>query len=227
MTAQALRLVSNVLCPYTQRAAIQLAEKRIGFERVYIDLADRPAWFHAISPLGKVPVLQVGDAAVFESAVICEFIEDAFPAVPQHPAEPLRRARCRGAMEFASALIAGVFAFYMAPDEASFDRQRRELATRFAWVEHQLADRPWFDGAAFTLADAAFAPVFRLFDTFDAIDDFGIVSGLPRVAAYRQALAERPSVRAAVAPDYAAVFENYLEQRGSQLSRIMTLRRPS
>ena len=82
MTSTHLRLVSNVLCPYTQRAAIQLAEKDIEFQRVYIDLADKPAWFASISPLGKVPVLQVGDAAIFESAVICEFIEDAFHAVP-------------------------------------------------------------------------------------------------------------------------------------------------
>lgn len=217
-----LRLVSNVLCPYTQRAAIQLAEKDIDFDRVYIDLADKPAWFAAISPLGKVPVLQVADTAIFESTVICEFIEDAFPAVPLHPADALRRARCRGLVEFASAVIADVFGFYMAADEATFDRRRTELATRLAWVEHQLGEGPWFEGVSFTLVDAAFAPVFRLFDSFDRIADFGICAGLSRVAAYRRALADRPSVRAAVVPDYAAVFTRYLEERGSHLSRIMS-----
>ena len=216
------KLISFPLCPYVQRAAIALAEKGVPFERVDIDLADKPAWFLKLSPLGKVPVLQVGDAAIFETAVICEFIEDAFPAVPLHPADPLARARSRGLAEFASAVIADVFGFYMAADEAGFEQRRAGLAARFAWLERQLGEGPWFDGARFTLADAAFAPVFRLFDTFDGIADFGILGGLPRLAAYRRALGDRPSVRDAVVPDYAAVFKRYLEQRGSHLSRIMS-----
>lgn len=62
-------LISNYLCPYTQRAAIQLAEKGIAYERVYIDLANKPEWFLQVSPLGKVPLLRVGDAALFETRV--------------------------------------------------------------------------------------------------------------------------------------------------------------
>lgn len=46
-------LISNHLCPYTQRAAIQLAEKGIAYERVYIDLANKPEWFLQVSPLGR------------------------------------------------------------------------------------------------------------------------------------------------------------------------------
>ncbi|TGU31135.1 glutathione S-transferase family protein, partial [bacterium M00.F.Ca.ET.152.01.1.1] len=54
-----LTLVSHHLCPYVQRAAIALAEKAVPFERVNVDLADKPDWFRAISPLGKVPLLRV------------------------------------------------------------------------------------------------------------------------------------------------------------------------
>ncbi|TIL70649.1 MAG: glutathione S-transferase family protein, partial [Mesorhizobium sp.] len=54
-----LVLVSHHLCPYVQRAAISLAEKDVSFERLTIDLANKPAWFKAISPLGKVPLLRV------------------------------------------------------------------------------------------------------------------------------------------------------------------------
>ena len=49
------------LCPYVQRAVIALTEKGVSFERIDIDLADKPDWFLAISPLGKTPVLLVGD----------------------------------------------------------------------------------------------------------------------------------------------------------------------
>ncbi len=72
---QRLRLISHKLCPYVQRAAIVAAEKRIDFERIDIDLAHKPDWFLAISPTGKVPVLEVTEAdgsvhVLFESSVI-------------------------------------------------------------------------------------------------------------------------------------------------------------
>ena len=75
-----LTLVSHHLCPYVQRAAISLAEKGVPFERISIDLADKPAWFRAISPLGKVPLLRVHqdgeETVIFESAVVLEFLEE-------------------------------------------------------------------------------------------------------------------------------------------------------
>ena len=69
MTAP-LKLISHKLCPYVQRAVIALTEKGVAFERIDIDLANKPDWFLKISPLGKTPVLQVSDTAIFESAVI-------------------------------------------------------------------------------------------------------------------------------------------------------------
>ncbi|MGL1080532.1 glutathione S-transferase family protein, partial [Vibrio parahaemolyticus] len=76
-----LTLVSHTLCPYVQRAAIALAEKGAAFTRRDIDLAHKPDWFVALSPLGKVPLLQVRhedgrEAVLFESNVICEWIEE-------------------------------------------------------------------------------------------------------------------------------------------------------
>jgi glutathione S-transferase len=76
MNTPRLTLISHALCPYVQRAAIVLAEKGIAFERRDIDLANKPDWFLAVSPLGKTPVLLVDGEAIFESAVICEYLED-------------------------------------------------------------------------------------------------------------------------------------------------------
>jgi glutathione S-transferase len=214
-------LISNLLCPYTQRAAIQLAEKGLPYERTYIDLAAKPTWFVQLSPLGKVPVLRVGDEALFETAVICEYIDDVAPATPMWSSNPLERARERAWAEFASAVIADVFGFYMAPDATAFDGKCRDLARRFQRLEQQLGAGPYFCGTRFSLVDAAFAPVFRLFDTFDEIGDFGIFAGLRAVPSYRRALAERPSVRHAVVPNYGQVFRQYLLERGSHLSRVL------
>ncbi|AKF09524.1 glutathione S-transferase family protein [Sandaracinus amylolyticus] len=214
-------LVSNHLCPYTQRAAILLAEKGVPFERTYVDLADKPAWFLRISPLGKVPLLRVGDAALFETSVICQYIEEVTPDAPRLPADPLRRAHHRAWAELASAILADVYAFYTAPDATSFDRKCGDLRAKMCWLDQHLADGPYFDGADFGLVDAAFAPVFRLFDTFDRIGDFRIFDTLSKVPAYRASLAARPSVAQAVVPDYARIFHVYLAERGSHLSRLM------
>src|SRR6201995_1115806 len=69
-----LTLISHKLCPYVQRAVIALNEKGVPFERVDIDLANKPDWFLKLSPLGKTPVLVVGEHAIFESAVILEYL---------------------------------------------------------------------------------------------------------------------------------------------------------
>ena len=71
-----LTLVSFDLCPYVQRAAIALAEKGVPFERLDVDLSAKPAWFLALSPLGKTPVLSVDGEALFESAVICDYLDE-------------------------------------------------------------------------------------------------------------------------------------------------------
>ena len=90
----ALKLISHKLCPYVQRAVIALTEKGIPFERIDIDLANKPDWFLKISPLGKVPVLVVerdgSEVALFESNVICEYIEETFPDTKLHPQDALR-----------------------------------------------------------------------------------------------------------------------------------------
>lgn len=186
-----LRLVSHALCPYVQRAAIVLAEKGVPFERCDVDLAHKPDWFLKVSPLGRTPVLLVGDEALFESAVICEYLDETEP--PRlHPADPLQRARHRAWMEFGSATLASIAAFYNAADEAALRARADELHGRCAQVEAVLGDGPWFAGAAFGLVDAVYGPVFRYLDVFDGLGDFGFLDGLPKVQRWRRALAERP-----------------------------------
>src|ERR1700726_89092 len=101
--AAPLKLISHKLCPYVQRAVIALSEKGVPFERIDIDLSNKPDWFLKISPLGKTPVLLVGDHAIFESAVILEYLEET-QIKPLHPADPLRRAEHRAWIEFGSAV---------------------------------------------------------------------------------------------------------------------------
>jgi glutathione S-transferase len=214
-----LTLVSHRLCPYVQRAAIALAEKAVPFERVYVDLADKPAWFLTLSPLGKTPVLKVNDHAIFESAVILEYLEETGPH-PLHPADPLRRAEHRAWIEFGSAVLNDIAGWYSAKDQAAFAAKAEALAAKFARLESHLGPGPWFDGN-FSLVDAVFGPVFRYFDVLDRIGEFEILTGKPKVAAWRQALAARPSIQHAVGADYESRLEKFLAARQSHLSTLM------
>lgn len=216
MTAP-LTLVSHALCPYVQRAAIVLAEKGVPFERRDVDLAHKPAWFLEISPLGKTPVLLVNGASLFESAVICEYLDETV-SPPLHPADALQRARERGWMEFGSAVLNAIAGFYNAADESALQAKAAEIRARLVQLDNALGAGPFFRGASFSLVDAVFGPVFRYFDTFEAIGDFGFFDGLPRLRQWRQALAARASVRDAVRPDYPERLLAFLRQRPSALA---------
>jgi glutathione S-transferase len=215
----ALKLISHKLCPYVQRAVIALTEKRVPFERIDIDLANKPDWFLKVSPLGKTPVLMVGDHAIFESAVILEYLEET-QAHPLHPADALRRAEHRAWIEFGSAVLNDIAGLYSAADQAAFKAKAAQLEARFARLETRLIAAPWFDGETFSLVDAVFGPVFRYFDVFDEIGEFGILSGKPKLARWRAALAARPSVKAAVSLDYPALLRDFLDRRRSHISQL-------
>src|SRR5947209_15041808 len=157
-----LKLISHKLCPYVQRAVISLIEKGVPFERIDVDLSNKPDWFQAISPLGKTPVLLVHvpqrwdpivrsrtctnntDTAIFESAVILEYLEETQPN-QLHPADPLTRAEHRAWIEFGSAILNDIWGLYTAADETAFKAKSVALKEKFARVEARLKG-PWFDG---------------------------------------------------------------------------------
>lgn len=223
MTAT-LKLISHKLCPYVQRAVIALKEKGVPFERIDIDLANKPDWFLKLSPLGKVPVLVVatgeGEVALFESNVICEYIEETQGGAKLHPADALKRAEHRAWMEFGSAILGDLWGLETTSDPATFESKRQALVAKFARVEAALDAGPYFAGRAFSLVDAVFAPVFRYFDLFDELTEHGIFRDAPKVRAWRTTLAQRPSVRSAVDADYPQLLRAFLVRHDAHLLKL-------
>jgi glutathione S-transferase len=219
-----LKLISHKLCPYVQRAVIALAEKGVAFERVDIDLANKPDWFLKISPLGKVPVLTVatdkGEVALFESNVICEYIEETQAGARLHPQDPLARAEHRAWMEFGSATLSDLWGLETAKDAATFEAKRQAVAAKFSRVEAALGAGPFFAGEKFSLVDAVFAPIFRYFDVFDEFTDLAVFKDMPKVRKWRAELAKRPSVKAAVGPDYPQLLRAFLKQHDAHLLKL-------
>ncbi len=220
MSTQKLTLISHHLCPFVQRAAIALLEKDLPFERRNIDLGNKPNWFLKLSPLGKVPLLLVDDETVlFESAAIAEYIND-LTGDGLLASDALSRSRQRAWIEFASTTIGDIGKLYTARDIDTFDSASAALRDRWQTLEDNLDDGPYFSGENFSLVDAAFAPVFRYFDVIETLSDIDLFVDVPKVRAWRNVLATRPSVQQAVSEDYAERLLQFLAGKDSVIGNI-------
>jgi glutathione S-transferase len=220
MSTPQLELISHHLCPYVQRAVITLIEKDIPHERTYIDLANKPDWFRSVSPLGKVPLLRVDGEILFESAVICEYLDEITPG-SLHPIDPLQKAKHRSWIEFGSTILGSIAGLYNAPNQAEFEAKCNELTHKFVWIEPYVSDRGYFAGETFSLVDAVYGPIFRYFDLFETIGEFGFFADTPKVTHWRQQLQTRASIQQAVPLDYAQRLCVFLKQRNSYLSELI------
>jgi glutathione S-transferase len=208
------KLVSFDLCPFVQRSVITLEEKNVPYEITYIDLNAKPDWFLAISPHGKVPLLQVGDSTVHESAVINEYLDEVTPP-GLHPEEPLQRALNRAAIEFASALTVDQYRLTVAQEQDKMREFADSAKTKLARVEAQLVG-PFFNGDSFSLVDAAYAPTLQRFVWCESIEPgLAFFEKTPKVKAWTDALLARKSVKASTLSNIEEIFRSYLKGKGS------------
>jgi glutathione S-transferase len=219
-----LRLISHKLCPYVQRAVIVAKEKGIEFERIDIDLSNKPDWFLAISPTGKVPVLEIikddgSREVLFESAVIAEYL-DEISEDRLLPSDPLQRARERAWVEFASAALGDVYQLYIAKDQPQFDRSLASIDNKLAQIEPELGGT-YFAGGHFGLVDAAFAPVFRYFDVFERRAELNLFERRPKIRAWANVLLKRPSVTEAVSGNYPDLLVDFVKGKNSHLAALL------
>jgi len=209
-------LISFKLCPFVQRSVITLLEKGADFDITYIDLGNPPEWFREISPLGKVPVMRVGDAVLFESAVIMEYLDEVNPP-SLHPADPLRKAQNRAWIEVASTLFMNLFQMLTAKEETAFEEQRQALREKLDRVAGQVAG-PFFNADQFQLIDAAWAPLFMRLNLLEEWCHLDLLAGLGQMQSWSGRLLERPAVQNSVVETFPDLFRGQLERNGGYLA---------
>ena len=91
-----LTLYDDVFSPYARKVRIALYEKGVPFERVRALHGDcnRTDFMH-VNPRAEVPALVDGDFSLYDSTVICEYLEDRHPEPPLYPRDARLRAKCR------------------------------------------------------------------------------------------------------------------------------------
>lgn len=210
-----LELISHPHCPFVHRAAITLREKGVPFERRAVDLANKPDWFLAISPRGKVPVLVADDQPLFESAAICEFLDETNPPALLPP-DPFERARQRGWIEVANDLLAGQYKAVVATDPAELGKARAAVDTTLGRIEEALQSGAISENE-FGLLHVALAPALQRFVILADARQIDLLARFPRVAALAKALAGRRSVADTVPPNFATEWVESLVARKSLL----------
>jgi glutathione S-transferase len=207
-----LQLISHPLCPFVHRSLITLLEKDVPHERTYIDLVNKPDWFLAISPRGKIPVLVVDGTTLFESAAINEFLDETHP--PRlFPDDPIERAKQRAWIEVANDLFAAHFKLTRAPTEVEVTAALAALDKTLAYFEAALAG-PFFAGEALGPVDIAVAPAFYRFAVAEAHGAPSLLSEHVKVTAWAQRLVARPSTSQAVPPDFSERYLAMLRDHG-------------
>ena len=209
MALPKLKLISFTLCPYVQRAMIVLNEKNIPFDIEYIDLSEPPPWFYDVSPLEKVPVLLVDDEPLFESMVICEYLDEITEG-SLYPDDAFKRATNRAWIEFGSDILSTTFEFYTTEDGKRFKNLTNTLMDRFEVLEDEISDGTYFNGEEFSMVDAVYAPVFRYHNRIAQYKDYGFFEDAPRIKAWGDKLLERSSVIKSVPETYEQDMTNYI-----------------
>ena len=198
---------------------IVLRAKEVEFEVTYINLREKPDWFLAISPHGKVPVLSVGGKPLFESSAIAEFLDEMVP--PRlHPEDPIKRARNRAWTDFVPDFSADFGRVYYAADEAALAKGTEAARRRLAKLEEALAkerdnDGPYFNGPELCLVDAAYAPFFMRYAFVETRLGCGLLKEFPLVQAWSDALLANERVVGSVADSFEREFVGNLHQRGA------------
>jgi glutathione S-transferase len=217
-------LVSFKTCPWVQRAAIVLREKNVEFEFRHIDPDNRPDWFLAISPHKKVPVLRIDEAvSLFESNAIAEYLDETI-APRLHPADPVARAVNRAWTDYLPSFAAAVTATAYADSEADHAKAAAQIALPFERLEGALAAQgggPFFNGAAYSLVDAAYAPFLQRYHFLDRVKKLGHREKFPRLAAWSEALLRRPSTHSFPPAEFEAMYRAALKRRGKFVSQFV------
>jgi glutathione S-transferase len=159
---QGLRLYSGWFCPFVQRVWITLEEKHIQYQYIEVNPYHKPKSLLDLNPRGLVPTLQYGNKPLYESSVICQFLEEAFPHHMPHlmPEDPYDRARTRIWMDFVTTRIIPSYHRFLQHqgEDGLKEKQQEFLGYLKEFTKEMDSEGPFFNGKEFSLIDVIMAP---------------------------------------------------------------------
>lgn len=163
MTAVAARrsvmtLFSDPQSLHSHRVRMVLAEKNVSCDIIDVDPLSLPDDVMDLNPYGTVPTLVDRDLALYDSRIICEYLDERFPHPPLLPVDPVSRASSRLYMYRVENDWYGLVSQILAGGKAAA-KARKELREGLTAAGPVLAHKPFFMSDEFTLVDASIAPL--------------------------------------------------------------------
>jgi glutathione S-transferase len=199
-------LYEHPLSPYAQKVKILLREKGLAFEARLpegLGAGGARGEFITANPRAEVPALIDGELRVFDSTVILEYLEDAYPEPSLRPASAPERARVRMLEEVMDTHFEAItwglseLTWFRRAEGAQAEAIRaaaaRQLHGFYSWLERQLGERAWFNGEAFGWGDLCVVPFVN-----GAVGQGNALPDGSRLADWLTRANERPSVAATV-----------------------------
>jgi glutathione S-transferase len=215
-----LKLATSIISPFGQRVEMVMIEKNLPFEKVNVNLAEKPDWFVCDSKLGKVPILYAEEQILFESIVICEYLEEKYPQIKLHSDNLLVKAQHRSWMEFSNLLISTLFQMVATDNEAVFSRHKSNIIEKLKIFEQNIKFSPYFYGDNIMLIDICMASFLKPLFFLDNRFNLEIISGFKQFATYAENLLARNSLNKATDPNYEEVLKNFIKHKKSFLLNL-------
>ncbi|KAG2178414.1 hypothetical protein INT44_001566 [Umbelopsis vinacea] len=220
-----LTFYTSVICPYAQRAAISLKEVGAEYEKVEIDLQNKPTWYKDVNPETKVPALTVDGYNIAESLVLVELVNDLFPEKKLLPDNALKRAQIRFFVEYWSSKVNPQQWKLLGARDDKEGRQTayNDINAALARINELLLEQsqegPYFLGQEYSIADinvAPFAYRLKLLVAHFFKDEVELIhfAKYPRVKEFLAGITERDSFKATIANEelFAQAYEKAIER---------------
>ena len=169
-------------------------------------------------------MIRIDDAtSLFESNAIAEYLDETIePRL--HPADPVQRAVNRAWTDYLPTFASQVTGFAYAEDEKSYHESIAKIPEAFGRLEKALETQkagPFFNGARYSLVDAAYAPFLQRYIYLDRIRPIGHIAAFPRVKAWADALIARASTHSFPPAEFESMYRDAVRKRGKWLSQFV------
>lgn len=157
-------LYTSEFCPFCHSCRLVLSAKGLDYEDVPLDLEQKADFAERLSPYRYVPVLIHEGQRVFESAIINEYLEEAFPVAALMPEDPAQRAEVRFWVNFVhDRLVSAYFNLMNSNDPAQWPALKERLSRWFRFAEARGFADVWISGESISLADMSLYPWIERF----------------------------------------------------------------
>lgn len=197
-----MKLYGANVCPFVHRVRLTLAEKGVEHEYVAIDLRNKPDWYHEVLPSGKVPLLEDKGYRIWESAIVCEYLEEVCPQPALLPKDPGLKAQARIWIDWiSSGLVPPFYKLLKGQTPEEQNKAKDELFGALEKLENEgFQDGPWIHGNQLSLVDLETYPWFERWAVLEHYRDMAIPERFTKLRAWVKAMSERQSVKSIAEP---------------------------